>query len=341
MASTNQGASSGAGDVSPTENGSGHATNPKMRKRTKTGCLTCRKRRIKCGEERPTCGNCIKSKRQCEGYNQRVIFKTPLGEWPNPGVVSELQYHSSMLPGTRNPGYRGGPPTVQSQDNTLTSIRPRPLTNFDFSNVETGPIPGLDPLNTLSSPRHQQPLHSPQHQLPTPTSTTSYFPNQSPAHASFPAHFTHEANVGYSEQRYAQDQFQQIPVSYDGRVDQKPALSQAPQEHLLYHQTQRPSRSPEEQNIHQIHSNPPSRAEEYPQYAAQRPPLNQYGSSPQVQSQQLRVGAVDMSQAGAYALPSRTDFNLSSFRSVQIPSHDADSDVKYVPQHAALGMCRI
>ncbi|KAI1344595.1 hypothetical protein F5Y15DRAFT_116190 [Xylariaceae sp. FL0016] len=50
-----------------------------IRKRTKTGCLTCRKRRIKCDEGRPTCNNCLKSKRQCEGYNQRVIFKDPLG----------------------------------------------------------------------------------------------------------------------------------------------------------------------------------------------------------------------------------------------------------------------
>ncbi|WPG99558.1 Hypothetical protein R9X50_00237500 [Acrodontium crateriforme] len=40
------------------------------RKRTKTGCLTCRKRRIKCGEERPVCKNCVKSKRHCEGYHQ-------------------------------------------------------------------------------------------------------------------------------------------------------------------------------------------------------------------------------------------------------------------------------
>ncbi|PNS16277.1 hypothetical protein CAC42_6384 [Sphaceloma murrayae] len=46
-----------------------------LRKRTKTGCLTCRKRRIKCGEERPICKNCIKSKRHCDGYNQRVVFK--------------------------------------------------------------------------------------------------------------------------------------------------------------------------------------------------------------------------------------------------------------------------
>ncbi|RDL38855.1 uncharacterized protein BP5553_03195 [Venustampulla echinocandica] len=51
------------------------------RKRTKTGCLTCRKRRIKCGEERPTCHNCTKSRRQCEGYNQRVIFKDPLSSY--------------------------------------------------------------------------------------------------------------------------------------------------------------------------------------------------------------------------------------------------------------------
>ncbi|KAK3684490.1 hypothetical protein LTR37_020238 [Vermiconidia calcicola] len=51
------------------------------RKRTKTGCLTCRKRRIKCGEERPVCKNCVKSKRHCEGYNQRVIFKPPNYEY--------------------------------------------------------------------------------------------------------------------------------------------------------------------------------------------------------------------------------------------------------------------
>ncbi|KAJ5592229.1 hypothetical protein N7537_009133 [Penicillium hordei] len=49
------------------------------KKRTKTGCLTCRKRRIKCGEEKPICTNCVKSKRICEGYAQRVVFKNPIG----------------------------------------------------------------------------------------------------------------------------------------------------------------------------------------------------------------------------------------------------------------------
>ena len=38
----------------------------------------CRRRRIKCGEERPTCKNCTKSKRECEGYIPRVVFKDPV-----------------------------------------------------------------------------------------------------------------------------------------------------------------------------------------------------------------------------------------------------------------------
>ncbi|KFY35848.1 hypothetical protein V494_05543 [Pseudogymnoascus sp. VKM F-4513 (FW-928)] len=65
------------------------------RRRTKTGCLTCRRRRIKCGEERPTCSNCIKSKRQCEGYNQRVIFKDPLNTYRGP--TSSIATHSGFV----------------------------------------------------------------------------------------------------------------------------------------------------------------------------------------------------------------------------------------------------
>lgn len=66
--------SAGAGDITAAE----AALNARLtRKRTKTGCLTCRKRRIKCGEEKPVCKNCVKSKRQCEGYHQRVYLKVP------------------------------------------------------------------------------------------------------------------------------------------------------------------------------------------------------------------------------------------------------------------------
>lgn len=42
---------------------------PEIKRRTKTGCLTCRKRRIKCDEQRPICKNCAKSERICLGYD--------------------------------------------------------------------------------------------------------------------------------------------------------------------------------------------------------------------------------------------------------------------------------
>ncbi|RMZ92105.1 hypothetical protein DV736_g679, partial [Chaetothyriales sp. CBS 134916] len=45
------------------------------KRRTKTGCLTCRKRRIKCDEEKPFCKNCVKSKRECAGYIQPLVYK--------------------------------------------------------------------------------------------------------------------------------------------------------------------------------------------------------------------------------------------------------------------------
>ncbi|KAK5120986.1 hypothetical protein LTR85_005770 [Meristemomyces frigidus] len=51
-----------------------------IKRRTKTGCLTCRKRRIKCDEAQPHCRNCAKSKRECLGYDP--IFKQQSGPAP-------------------------------------------------------------------------------------------------------------------------------------------------------------------------------------------------------------------------------------------------------------------
>lgn len=42
--------------------------------RTKTGCLTCRTRRKKCNEERPQCGNCLKSGRVCSWPSENDLF---------------------------------------------------------------------------------------------------------------------------------------------------------------------------------------------------------------------------------------------------------------------------
>ncbi|KAK1966599.1 hypothetical protein LY78DRAFT_42745 [Colletotrichum sublineola] len=37
---------------------------PKVR----TGCVTCKKRHVKCDEAKPHCGNCLQTRRHCEGY---------------------------------------------------------------------------------------------------------------------------------------------------------------------------------------------------------------------------------------------------------------------------------
>ncbi|CEL01302.1 hypothetical protein ASPCAL00888 [Aspergillus calidoustus] len=40
----------------------------RLRLRTKTGCLTCRKRRVKCDETKPHCTRCTSTGRKCDGY---------------------------------------------------------------------------------------------------------------------------------------------------------------------------------------------------------------------------------------------------------------------------------
>lgn len=42
--------------------------------RVRTGCWTCKKRHRKCDELKPNCMNCVKSGRDCEGYEMRLCF---------------------------------------------------------------------------------------------------------------------------------------------------------------------------------------------------------------------------------------------------------------------------
>ncbi|KAF3760884.1 hypothetical protein M406DRAFT_334507 [Cryphonectria parasitica EP155] len=61
------------------EIGSG-SDRPAPRKRTKTGCITCRIRRVKCDETRPSCNRCTQSKRVCDGYLPNTEQDDPRGE---------------------------------------------------------------------------------------------------------------------------------------------------------------------------------------------------------------------------------------------------------------------
>ncbi|KAH7119681.1 hypothetical protein B0J11DRAFT_66232 [Dendryphion nanum] len=52
--------------------------------RTTTGCLTCRKRRVKCDETKPRCGPCSKSDRECI-YGSAYPTSEPAGSTTTPG----------------------------------------------------------------------------------------------------------------------------------------------------------------------------------------------------------------------------------------------------------------
>jgi hypothetical protein len=190
----------------------GAAMNAKLRKRTKTGCLTCRKRRIKCGEERPTCNNCIKSKRHCEGYNQRVIFKPPMGDWPGlqASTTGTIPYHNGMLPAAA-PFQRTVPPPINTQDAGFTPLQPRPMyrqthneanQHVQFSPSSAGapymtvpygfPMPSpqtpLPPAWTPITPQYGHPMFPPQ-ESPMSAGTYHSFPSQLPTPLGPPSQF--------------------------------------------------------------------------------------------------------------------------------------------------------
>ncbi|KAK1779139.1 hypothetical protein QBC45DRAFT_326623 [Copromyces sp. CBS 386.78] len=135
-ANTGTGASASAGTGAAA---SGRQENPakkaSVRTRTKTGCLTCRKRRIKCDEAKPICNNCTKSKRQCDGYNRRLTFKEPLGSYGHgPAHFGHPVYHQQ----NRNQPI-GAPLTASqakaaAQQGPLAAIAPKPP-QVDFTDT--------------------------------------------------------------------------------------------------------------------------------------------------------------------------------------------------------------
>lgn len=133
------------------------------RKRTKTGCLTCRKRRIKCGEEQPVCKNCIKSKRSCEGYNsQRVLLHQPTYDYsafPNGGA--QIAFQSLPYPGQFVPhdaGYGGAFAAAPGQHPYPVGEHGQPILHYATPNAfPPHPPPALQPHST-GEPAHGVPI---------------------------------------------------------------------------------------------------------------------------------------------------------------------------------------
>ncbi|GKZ34849.1 hypothetical protein AbraIFM66950_005246 [Aspergillus brasiliensis] len=139
------------GDSTTAVSGSG-STQKVPKKRTKSGCLTCRQRRIKCGEEKPICNNCIKSKRECKGYGPRLVFKDPLGITgaSQPATISTQTFNV--------------PPPSEDINNAVSQQRqawsgqpvlaPKPVAS---ASIEQSP----QPVTAVASPEYRAPSVAP------------------------------------------------------------------------------------------------------------------------------------------------------------------------------------
>ncbi|KAK0620927.1 hypothetical protein B0T14DRAFT_497353 [Immersiella caudata] len=157
---------------------SGGRHKKEIKRRTKTGCLTCRKRRIKCDEAHPTCNNCKKSKRECLGYDP--IFKqqqgpTAIQPAPNsqPAPVATLASTPTLPSSTAQSTYHAQlpivpssyPPSVPSSitfDSPVssTSQSVKAETNFDYSAaidpaLQSGDLQGGDLSGSADTPTSQ------------------------------------------------------------------------------------------------------------------------------------------------------------------------------------------
>lgn len=94
--------------------------------RARTGCFTCRARKVKCDEARPTCARCLKSQYVCDGYpDERDTRRRRM-----------LMPTSAAVPGSRG----------QSQTNRQVAIRPTAKPSIP---PRLYTIQGFDEQNTL------------------------------------------------------------------------------------------------------------------------------------------------------------------------------------------------
>ncbi|KAK8102626.1 hypothetical protein PG984_015772 [Apiospora sp. TS-2023a] len=146
-------------------------SDPKKRKRnfsnrTKTGCLTCRKRKKKCDESKPECNNCLRGGFICHGYaNQRGYQKmenkppaVPL-ESKDPsyvppgayGMPQQAPYPSQSAP-LAAPPKREPPPPYRGQSLRIDPPQGRPVLTDDERTASTIPTASVaSPDNKLSS----------------------------------------------------------------------------------------------------------------------------------------------------------------------------------------------
>ena len=173
----------------------------------------CRKRRIKCGEEHPTCKNCVKSKRECEGYIPRVIFKDPLSAFrPSQQGIAARTQEPPPYDGTA--GIYGGIPSASADTPISTHFQsygehnaygslsagngPTSATSGEYYGIAGYAYGGLPSSANELAFAQQYPLQADYTQGPAQHSikTEKFDPTSYPARPSFHHQTTGESDSG-------------------------------------------------------------------------------------------------------------------------------------------------
>ncbi|KAH8887765.1 hypothetical protein GQ53DRAFT_725461 [Thozetella sp. PMI_491] len=244
-------------------------SDPKKRKRnfsnrTKTGCLTCRKRKKKCDEAKPECDNCIRGGFLCAGYPQQR------GAWPKaeakpPQITIESKDPNYVPPGAygmpQQPAYGNQPASAGSQQpqsqqqpqppqqqqqkrEPLPYARGQPLR---IDTPQTRPLQTDDDRATASTLATASSVISPENKLSGLSSSTTYTSGNV-----FPTPIS-AAPISVFSDRATKD-YQRVPPLHDltrtdPEQDQQPPPPPPPQQqqHLSESQGQPPQQPPQGQ----------------------------------------------------------------------------------------------
>ncbi|KAL5431934.1 hypothetical protein PMIN07_008792 [Paraphaeosphaeria minitans] len=116
--------------------------------RSKSGCLTCRQRRVKCDEVKPLCGNCAKKNRDCQWETPQTKFRgyQPGSPSSSATALSETQEMNG----------------VRGNDEVSVSEPTRRQSNHDLSVITAGQTVQVPVYPTgKATEGFQQPLTSP------------------------------------------------------------------------------------------------------------------------------------------------------------------------------------
>ncbi|KAL6710367.1 hypothetical protein ACN47E_009313 [Coniothyrium glycines] len=182
----------------PSKKRESDATQDGKPKRTRTGCLTCRERHLKCDESKPTCANCAKSQRDCN-WGKKLNFLDTQCERNTYLIPKGIDYQTAFQDESRTIAseYVGGREMYPAEE--LEDHFPPSSNGFDM-----GPPGAIGP--SVSSRQH---MPSMQDAEPFPQLQHNFnfdhqrLPHQQHQHGRAPSNYSNPAPSSYTMEQSA------------------------------------------------------------------------------------------------------------------------------------------